>query len=69
MEAPELNDYREHLLDALDDQPRRAASERPGLLQVLVNYERVGTLNCSQTNPSFAYHRPRTEHSTSGNSE
>ncbi len=55
METPELNDYREHLLDALDDQPRRAAAERPGLLQVLVNHERVGTLNCAQTDPFFAF--------------
>ena len=55
MEAPELNDYRAHLLDALDDQPRRAAEERPGLLQVLVNHERIGTLNCAQSDPSFAY--------------
>lgn len=55
METPELNDYRAHLLDALDDQPRRAAEERPGLLQVLVNHERIGTLDCAQTDPSFAY--------------
>ncbi len=55
MEAPELNDYRELLLDALDDQPKHAAAERPGLLQVLINHERVGTLNCAQTNPSFAF--------------
>ena len=55
MEAPELNDYRAHLLDALDDQPRRAAEERPGFLQVLVNHERIGTLNCAQTDPSFVY--------------
>ena len=54
MEVPELNDYRAHLLDALDDQPRRAAEERPGFLQVLVNHERIGTLNCAQTDPSFA---------------
>ena len=54
MDTPELNDYRAHLLDALDDQPRRAAEERPGFLQVLVNHERVGTLNCSQADPSFA---------------
>lgn len=55
MEAPELNDYREHLLDALDDQPRRAAAERPGLLQILVNHERVGTLDCAHADPSFAF--------------
>ena len=55
MEAPELNDYREHLLDALDDQPRRAAAERPGLLQVFVNHERVGTLDCTQVDPSFSF--------------
>ena len=55
MEAPELNDYREHLLDALDDQPRRAAAERPGLLQMLVNHERVGTLDCAHADPSFAF--------------
>ena len=55
MEAPELNDYREHLLDALDDQPRRTADERPGFLQVLVNHERVGTLDCAQADPSFAF--------------
>lgn len=40
MEAPELNDYREHLLEALDDQPRRVAEERLSFLQVLVNHER-----------------------------
>ncbi len=55
MEAPEINDYREHLLDALDDQPRRAAGERPGFLQVLVNHERVGTLDCLQAHPSFTF--------------
>lgn len=55
MEAPELNDYREHLLDTLDDQPRRTADERPGFLQVLVNHERVGTLDCAQADPSFAF--------------
>lgn len=54
MEAPELNDYREHLLDALDDQPRRATAERPGPLQILVNHERVGTLDCAQADPSFS---------------
>ena len=55
MEAPELNDYREHLLDALDDQPRRATAERPGLFQILVNHERVGTLDCAQADPAFAF--------------
>jgi hypothetical protein len=55
METPELNDYRAHLLDALDDQPRRAGEERPEFLQVLVNHERVGTLNCAHTDPSFSY--------------
>lgn len=55
METPELNDYRAHLLDALDDQPRRAAEERPGFFQILVNHEGVGTLNCAQTDPSFAF--------------
>ncbi len=55
MEAHELNDYREHLLDALEDQPRRVAAERPGLLQVLVNHERVGTLNCVGDDPSFNF--------------
>lgn len=55
METPELNDYRAHLLDALDDQPRRVNDERPGFLQVLINHERVGTLNCAQTDPTFAF--------------
>ncbi|MBA2487369.1 MAG: hypothetical protein H0V35_15005 [Nitrospira sp.] len=55
MEAPELTDYREHLLSALDDQPRRAAEERTRFLQVLVNHERVGTLDCAQADPSFAF--------------
>jgi Tfp pilus assembly protein PilN len=55
METPELHDYREHLLDALDDQPRRATAERPELLQILVNHERVGTLDCAQSDPSFAF--------------
>ena len=55
METPELNDYRAHLLDALDDQPRRATEERPGFLQVFVNHERVGTLNCAHTDPTFSF--------------
>ena len=55
METPELNDYRAHLLDALDDQPRRVIDERPGFLQILVNHERVGTLNCAQIDPSFNF--------------
>lgn len=55
MEAPELNDYREHLLEALDDQPRRVAEERLSFLQVLVNHERVGGLDCSQPNAAFAF--------------
>jgi hypothetical protein len=55
METPELNDYRAHLLDALDEQPRRVNEERPGFLQVLVNHERVGTLNCAQTDPTFGF--------------
>ena len=54
MDTPELNDYRAHLLDALDDQPRRAAEERPVFLQVLVNHERVGSINCAEPNPAFA---------------
>ena len=55
METPELNDYRAHLLDALDDQPQRATEERPGFLQVFVNHERVGTLNCAHTDPTFSF--------------
>jgi hypothetical protein len=55
MEAHELNDYREHLLDALEDQPRRAAAERPGLLQIFVNEERVGTLDCAVPDPVFNF--------------
>jgi hypothetical protein len=42
----QLNAYRERLLDALREHPHRQETERPGELQVFVNGECVGTLDC-----------------------
>jgi hypothetical protein len=51
----ELNDYREHLLDALEDQPRRSREERPARVQVFINHECVGSMDCAESHPSYAF--------------
>ncbi|HEX2056098.1 MAG TPA: hypothetical protein VHF07_06375 [Nitrospiraceae bacterium] len=51
----ELTDYREHLLDALEDQPRRIREERPTRVQIFVNQECVGSVDCTESNPSYSF--------------
>lgn len=51
----ELNDYREHLLNVLEDQPRRVREERSDRVQVFVNHECVGTLDCTKSDPSYSF--------------
>jgi hypothetical protein len=51
----ELTDYREHLLNALEDQPRRIRDERPTRVQIVVNHESVGAVDCTESNPSYAF--------------
>jgi hypothetical protein len=51
----ELNDYREHLLNALEDQPRRIREERPARVQIFVNQECVGSVDCTESNPSYSF--------------
>ena len=55
MEQQELNDYRGHLLNALEDQPRRAREERPARVQVIVNHECVGSVDCTKSDPSYSF--------------
>jgi hypothetical protein len=51
----ELNDYREHLLNALEDQPKRVREERPDRVQIFVNHECVGTVDCTKSDPSYSF--------------
>jgi hypothetical protein len=51
----ELTDYRERLLNALEDQPRRIREERPARVQVFVNQECVGSIDCTESNPSYSF--------------
>lgn len=51
----QLNAYRERLLDALRDVGRRGRQDNPGQLQVFVNHEGVGVVDCTQPDASFAY--------------
>ncbi|GIW54090.1 MAG: hypothetical protein KatS3mg082_0494 [Nitrospiraceae bacterium] len=59
-----LSEYRQRLLDALKTHSIRRRREEPDLLQVFVNQERVGTVACSATEPTFAFSsRERIVHS------
>jgi len=51
----ELNDYREHLLNALEEQPKRTREERPALVQIFVNHECVGSVDCTKSDPSYSF--------------
>ena len=53
-EDSQLSVYRERLLEALRH-PSRQAREDPGLLQVFVNHECIGTLDCSHADPTLVY--------------
>ena len=55
MEPQELRDYRDHLLNALEDQPRRTREERPTRVQIFVNHDCVGSLDCAKSDPSYAF--------------
>ncbi|MBI4400425.1 MAG: hypothetical protein HY581_02195 [Nitrospirae bacterium] len=49
----QLSAYREHLLDALRDLPERRRGESSGSLQVFVNQECVGTVDCEGTSTTL----------------
>ncbi|HJR75896.1 MAG TPA: hypothetical protein VJ805_02950 [Nitrospiraceae bacterium] len=51
----ELTDYRGHLLNALEDQPRRVREERPTRVQIFVNHECVGSVDCTESNPTYTF--------------
>jgi len=53
-EDSQLSAYRERLLEALRH-PSRQARENPGLLQVFVNHECIGTLDCSHADPTLVF--------------
>ena len=54
-EDSQLSTYRERLLESLRQHPRRQGREDPGLLQVFVNHECVGTLDCAHTDPTLVF--------------
>lgn len=54
-EDGQLSAYRERLLEALRQYPHPQAREDPGLLQVFVNHECVGTLDCSHADPTLVF--------------
>ena len=54
-EDGQLSVYRERLLEALRQHPRRQGREDPGLLQVFVNHECVGTLDCAHAEPTLVF--------------
>lgn len=54
-EQDQLNAYRERLLDSLREHPNRQETERPGELQVFVDGECVGTLDCRGAAPSLIF--------------
>ncbi|HXF91360.1 MAG TPA: hypothetical protein VNK46_01280 [Nitrospiraceae bacterium] len=59
-----LSEYRQRLLDALKSRSTQRRREEPDLLQVFVNQERVGTVACAATKPTFAFaSRERIVHS------
>lgn len=54
METDErLNEYRRFLISALRDHRAGQPPTEPGLLQVFLNHERVGTLDCVQGNHTW----------------
>lgn len=54
-EDGQLSAYRKRLLEALRQHPRRQGREDPGLLQMFVNHECVGTLDCSHADPTLVF--------------
>lgn len=52
----QVNEYRHYLLGLLSEQAiRRPYEDQPGHCQVLVNHERVGTLDCTAVEPTFTF--------------
>jgi signal transduction histidine kinase len=59
-----LSAYRQRLLESLHELPKRRREERPDALQVFVNHECVGSLNCRSSDPTFVFaSRERSIHS------
>lgn len=50
-----IDQYRRHLLESLRALPAQQREERPGRLQVFVNHECVGDLDCGAANPNFTF--------------
>ncbi|MET0515132.1 MAG: hypothetical protein ABW047_07380 [Nitrospiraceae bacterium] len=55
MEQQELNDFRDQLLNSLEEQPRRTEEGRPRSLQIFVNHECVGSVDCMKTNSNYSF--------------
>ncbi len=50
-----LSQYRQRLLESLRDLPRRQNGEHPARIQVFVNQDCVGTLDCDGVDPLFSF--------------
>lgn len=50
-----IDQYRQHLLESLRTLPTQPHEERPGRLQVFVNHECVGDLDCGAASPNFTF--------------
>jgi hypothetical protein len=55
MEQQELNDYRDQLLSTLEEHPLRTEEGRPGSLQIFVNHECVGSVDCMKADSNYSF--------------
>ena len=55
MEQQELNDYRDQLLSSLEEHPSRTQEVRQGSLQIFVNHECVGSVDCMKCDSNYSF--------------
>ena len=55
MEQQELNDYRDQLLSSLEEHPSRTEEGRQGSLQIFVNHECVGSVDCMKCDSNYSF--------------
>ena len=55
MEQQELNDFRDQLLNTLEEYPRRTEKGRSGSLQIFVNHECVGSVDCMKSDSNYSF--------------
>ena len=55
MEQQELNDYRDQLLSSLEEHPSRTEEGRQGSLQIFINHECVGSVDCVKGDSNYSF--------------